>query len=304
MAATAGSSLKPTREFALARLLNREAPLGYALLLPALAILAVFVAYPFAFGLWLALTDSTIGRLGHFIGLANFAYILRDPIFTQALGNTMAYTFVTVFFKLTLGLALAAVLHIEFRFNRFTRAAMLLPWIIPTVLSTLAWLWMFDSTFSVFNRMLAWIHVTGPSWLGQFPWPMISLMTVNIWRGTPFFGVSLLAAMQMVPAELYEAAVVDGAGPWRRWLYVTVPTIRPVILITTLLSIIMTFADFQVIWILTKGGPVNQTQVLSTYAYVVGIQGTDIGIGAAISLFMFPVLCVSIGIILWLLHRD
>jgi multiple sugar transport system permease protein len=110
--------------------------------------------------------------------------------------------------------------------------------------------------------------------------------------------------MQMVPAELYEAAVVDGAGPWRRWLYVTVPTIRPVILITTLLSIIMTFADFQVIWILTKGGPVNQTQVLSTYAYVVGIQGTDIGIGAAISLFMFPVLCVSIGIILWLLHRD
>jgi multiple sugar transport system permease protein len=289
-----------------AGILDREAPLGYILLLPALVILGIFLAYPFAFGIWLALSDSTIGNTGNFIGLANFQYLFaHDPIFLRTVTNTFEYTFVTVVIKFGLGLAMAAVLNVNFRFNRFARAAMLLPWIIPTVLSTLAWLWMFDSTFSVFNWTLKQVGIKGPIWLGQGSWAMASLMLVNIWRGTPFFGISLLAAMQTVPQDLYEAAAVDGATSFRRWLHVTVPMIRPVILIVTLLSIILTFADFQIIWILTKGGPVNSTHVFATYAFQTGVQGAgDIGIGAAISLVMFPFLCLVIAVVLWLLRRE
>lgn len=287
-------------------LLDRERSLGYLLLTPAVVVLGIFLAYPFAFGIWLSLTDATIGSdTYNFVGLAQYRYLfLHDGIFRQTLGNTFEYTFVTVIFKFALGLLMAAVLNVAYRGNHIVRAAMLLPYIVPTVLSTLAWQWMFDPTYSVFNWTLALFGIHGPNWLSTGHWPMISLMLVNIWRGTPFFGVSLLAGMKMVPQELYEAAVVDGAGPVRRWLHVTLPTIRPVILITTLLSIIMTFADFQVIWILTKGGPLNQTQVFSTYAYQVGIQSTDIGVGAAVSLFMFPILCVTIGVVLWLLRKD
>jgi multiple sugar transport system permease protein len=286
-------------------MLDQEAPLGYLLLVPAMVVLGIFVAYPFAFGIWLATSNTTIGNRGDFIGAENFAYLFRDPIFIRTLQNTFLYTFVTIAFKFGLGLAMAAVLNVKFRFNRFARSAMLLPWIIPTVLSTLAWLWMFDGTFSVFNWVLGHVfHVRGPYWLGQGSWPIASLMLVNIWRGTPFFGISLLAAMQTVPQDLYEAAAVDGASAWSRWLHVTLPMIRPVILIVTLLSIILTFADFQIIWILTRGGPANSTHVLSTYAFAIGIQGTDIGIGAAAALAMFPVLCVTIGVVLWLLRRE
>jgi multiple sugar transport system permease protein len=289
------------------RLGSRESLLGYALLTPALVMLLTFLAFPFIYGIWLALTDTAIGSgTGEFVGLDNFVYLFRtDPIFLNALGNTFEYTIVTVLFKFGLGLLMAAALNSVVRFKRFLRAAMLLPFIIPTVLSTLAWLWMFDSTYSVFNWVL--LHafgITGPIWLSQSPWPMISLMVVNIWRGMPFFGVLILAAMQTVPQELYEAARVDGANAIQRWLYVTIPSIRPVILITTLLETISTFSDFQVIWVLTRGGPANATQVLGTYAFQTGISGTDIGLGSAISLTMFPLLVVVTGVVLWLIRRD
>lgn len=286
--------------------LDREGVLGYVLLTPALVLLLIFLAYPFVYGIWLALSDSEIGAGGQFIGFANFVYLFTsDPIYLQALRNTFEYTFVTVVFKFFLGLMMAAVLSVGFRFSRVVRAAMLLPYIVPTVLSTLAWLWMYDSTYSVINWLL--LHVLGihgPVWLSTSPWPMISLMIVNIWRGIPFFGVLLLAAMQSVPRDLHEAGHVDGANAFQRWLFITIPTIRPVILITTLLTIITTFSDFQVIWILTRGGPVNQTQVLGTYAFQTGIEGTSIGLGASIALTMFPLLIILTGVVLWLLRRD
>jgi multiple sugar transport system permease protein len=287
--------------------LDRETILGYFLLTPALVILVLFLAYPFLYGIWLSLTNAEIGGApAEFIGLQNFAYLFKnDPIYLRTIVNTFEYTFVTVIFKFGLGLIMAAVLNVGFRFNRALRAAMLLPYIVPTVLSTLAWLWMFDSTYSVFNWVLLhWFGIHGPIWLSSSPWPMISLMIVNIWRGVPFFGVLLLAAMQTVPQDLYEAAAVDGANAFRRWLFVTIPTIRPVILITTLLSIITTFSDFQVIWILTRGGPVNSTHVIGTYAFQTGISGTSIGLGAAIALTMFPLLIVMTGVVLWLLRRE
>ena len=287
-------------------LLNRERPLGYLLLTPALVVLAVFLAYPFAFGIWLSLTDASIGSDQYnFVGLQQYQFLFtKDAIFRRTLLNTFEYTFVTVIFKFLLGLLMAAVLNVVYRLNQFVRAAMLLPYIVPTVLSTLAWQWMFDPTYSVFNWTLALVGIHGPNWLSTGHWPMISLMLVNIWRGTPFFGVLLLAAMQTVPQDLYEAAAVDGASAFQRWLHITVPTIQPVILITTLLSIILTFADFQIIWILTHGGPVNETHVLATYAFQTGIQGTELGTGAAISLVLFPLLCITVAAVLWLLRKE
>lgn len=287
-------------------LLDREVLLGYVLLTPALVLLVVFMAYPLAYGIWLSLTNTALGAgPGEFTGFRNFQVLFRDPVYIRSLLNTFLYTVVSMIPKFGLGLLMAAVLNIGFRFNRFFRAAMLLPFIVPTVLSTLAWLWMFNSTYSVFNWVLLHaIGVHGPQWLGTEPWALISVMTVNVWRGIPFFGVLLVAAMQTVPQDLYDAAAMDGASAFKRWLFVTVPSIRPVIMIATLLSVVSTFGDFQIIWVLTAGGPVNSTQVLSTYAFATGIPGTEIGLGAAISLTMFPFLCILVGVVLWLLRRE
>ncbi len=288
--------------------LNREMPLAWILLTPTLLILLIFVAYPFLYGIWLSLSDATIGNAGKFVGLQNFATLLQDSIFRQTVVNTFLYTFVTVIFKGTLGIAMALVLNNPLPLRQFMRAAMLLPWVVPTVLSTLAWLWMFDATYSVFN----WVGIhlglchpgTCPNWLGTAPFPMISIMIVNIWRGIPFFGISLLAGMQAIPEELYEAASIDGAGSIHRFWQITLPLLRPVMTVVVLISLILTFADFQIIFILTRGGPTNSTQVFATYAYQVGLQGTQIGEGAAISLFMFPILCIIVFFTLLSLRQE
>jgi multiple sugar transport system permease protein len=296
------------RPFSLGEILDREMPLAWMLLIPTLLILLVFVAYPFLYGIWLSLSDATIGNAGKFVGLQNFNTLLQDSIFRQTVANTFLYTFVTVIFKGTLGIAMALVLNNPLPFRQAMRAAMLLPWVVPTVLSTLAWLWMFDATYSVFNWV--GIHVglchpgTCPNWLGTAPFPMISIMLVNIWRGIPFFGISLLAGMQAIPEELYEAASIDGANAFYRFWQITLPLLRPVTTVVVLISLILTFADFQIIYILTRGGPTNSTQVFATYAYQVGLQGTQIGEGAAISLFMFPILCIIVFLTLLSLRQE
>ncbi|MCW1969753.1 MAG: sugar ABC transporter permease [Anaerolineae bacterium] len=286
---------------------DREDVLGYTLLIPVALLLGIFVGYPFVYGVWLALTDTRIADLssGNFIGLDNFERLLfRDSIFLQALKNSFVYTGITTIFKFVLGLLMAAILNLKFRGNRYVRAATLLPWIIPTVLSTLAWRWMFDGSFSVFNWMLRQVDIVGPSWLGTWPWPFISIMIVNIWRGMPFFGVSFLAGMQTISQELYEAAMIDGSTAWQRFWYITLPLLRPVITVVLLLSTILTFADFQIVYALTGGGPANQTHLLATYSYQIGLRGLEIGVGAAISLFLFPVLAIIVFLTLLTLRRD
>lgn len=287
-----------------AALLEREAVLGYLLLLPAALLLFVFVAYPFVYGLWLSLTDARIGQPATFIGLQNFADLLHDSIFLQAARNSFVYTIVTTIFKSVFGIVMALVLNQHFKFQRFARGAALLPWIIPTVLSTLAWLWMFDATFSVFNWMLRQVGLKGPIWLATSPWPMISIMIINIWRGMPFYGISFLAGMQTIPQDLYEAATIDGASAWGRFLHVTLPLLRPVIAVVLLLSTILTFADFQIVYVLTRGGPANMTHLFATYAFQVGLSGTQIGMGAAISLYMFPILAVVVALTLISIRKE
>jgi multiple sugar transport system permease protein len=299
--------------------LNNERALGYALLAPAIILLVVFVAYPFFFGTYISLTDARIGRPGEFVGLGNFSDLLSDPIFRQTVGNSFFYTIFTTIFKLAIGMLMAVLLNQAFPLKRFVRAAVLLPWIIPTVLSTLAWLWMFDSTYSVINRVLKdWFSIQGPGWLSdsifawrladmtlfRLTWPMISIGIVNIWRGVPFYAISFLAGMQTISQELYEAAIVDGANAWNRFWRITLPLLRYVITIVLLLSIILTLADFQIVYVLTRGGPANSTHLFATYAFQLAVPSTELGLGAAVSMYMFPILALVVFLTLVSLRRE
>ena len=284
--------------------LERDAVLGCLFLAPALVLLLVFVAYPFVYGIWLSVTDTTIGNPGDFVGVQNFWNLLNDDIFRLTVRNTFEYTAVACLFKFVFGLGMAVVLNNRFPLKRVVRAAVLLPWIVPTVFGTLAWLWMFDSTFSVVNWVLKQVNLKGPIWLGAGHWPMISLIIVNVWRGTPFFGICFLAGMQTIPEDLYEAATVDGASGWRKFWGITFPLLIPVTTVVMLLSIILTFADFQLIYVLTRGGPANSTNVFGTLAYWIGISAGQLGVGAAISLTMFPVLAIVILLTLMALRRE
>ncbi len=298
--------------------LNQERTLGYVLLVPAFLLLLVFVAYPFIFGVYISMTNATIGEAGQFVGLNNFVQLLSDDIFRQTVFNSFFYTIVTTSFKLVFGLAMAVLLNQAFPFKRFVRAAVLLPWIVPTVLSTLAWLWMFDSTYSVFNWILrTYFNIQGPIWLSdqlflrvgdtlvaKTSWPMISIILINIWRGVPFYGVSFLAGMQSIPRELMEAATMDGANTWNRFWHITLPLLRHVITIVLLLSTILTLADFQIVYVLTRGGPTNSTHLFSTYAFQIAVPSTQLGMGAAVSMYMFPILALVVFFTLMSLRRE
>jgi multiple sugar transport system permease protein len=286
--------------------LENERVLGLLLMLPGVLLLTVFMAYPFFLGLWLSVTDSTIGHAGRFVAFRNFVDLLGDSIFRQTARNTFIYALVTVPFKLVLGLGLALVLNSAIPFRNAVRAGVLMPFIVPTALSSLGWLMIFDPVFSPVSWLLRhWGLITrNINFLGSPVLAIVSVMIANIWRGTPFFGVTILAGLQAVPHELHDAAAIDGAGAWQRFCHVTLPVITGVMLISTLFSIIMTFADFQLIYILTKGGPANETHIFGTYAYQIGLSATDIGQGAAIALYMFPILAVLAVLLLRYLRRD
>mgnify|MGYP005833444641 CR=1 FL=1 len=292
--------------WSLRRFLDRESSLGVILMLPGALLLMVFMAYPFFLGIWLSLTDSTIGRIGHFIGLRNFIDLLSDTIFHQTARNTFIYAMVTVPFKALLGLGLALILNNRLRLSNIVRAAVMMPWIVPTALSSLGWFMIFDPVFSPISWLFKSLGVISKNinFLGDPRFAIASVCLANIWRGIPFFGITILAGLQAVPQELHEAAAIDGANVWHRFLHVTIPAIRGVILIAALLSIIWTFADFQLIYILTKGGPANQTHIFGTYAYQIGLSATDIGQGAAIALYMFPILSIFAILLLGYLRRD
>jgi multiple sugar transport system permease protein len=307
MAATAvttaalGGAPPPRRQ----RLLEDERKLAFMLLLPTMLLLGLFIAYPFVRGIVLSVTDSRVGVPGDFVGLENYRRLWSDSIFRTSVYNTFLYTAVTTVFKLALGLWLAVLLNRNFRGKAFTRAFILLPFIIPTVLSTFAWKWMFDPTFSVLNWLLYRLGaITGRiNWLGDPDLAMISIMVVNIWRGVPFFAISLLAGLQTISPELGEAAAIDGARPWQRFWYVTWPLLLPVTMVVMLFSVIQTFADFQIVYVMTGGGPANATHLFATYAYQIGVGTGLLSQGAAISLAMFPILFLIVVIQLLYIRR-
>src|SRR5947209_6376690 len=287
------------------RLLEDERWLAFVLLVPTLALLGMFIAYPFVRGILLSVTDTRVGVPGEFVGLANFYKIFNDGIFRTSVYNTFVYTGVTTVFKLALGLWLAMLLNRNFRGKAFTRAFILLPFIIPTVLSTFAWKWMFDPTFSVLNWCLFKLGLISGriNWLGDPDLAIVSVVIVNVWRGVPFYAISLLAGLQTISPELHEAAAIDGARPWQRFVHVTWPLLLPVTMVIVLFSVIQTFADFQLVYVLTGGGPANATHLFATYAYQIGIGTGLLSEGAAISLAMFPALLLVVVFQLWYIRK-
>jgi len=287
------------------RLLEDERWLATCLMAPTLVLLLLFIAYPFVKGIELSVTDTTVGVPGKFVGFANFVKIWSDDIFRIAVWNTCLYTFVTTVFKLILGLWLALLLNRNFRGKAFMRAFILLPFIIPTVLSTFAWKWMFDPTFSVLNYVLFHLGLIHGriNWLGDPNLAMTSVIIVNVWRGVPFYAISLLAGLQTISPELHEAAAIDGARAWARFRHVTWPLLLPVTLVIVLFSVIQTFADFQLVYVLTGGGPANATQLFATYAYQLGIGTGLLSQGAAISLAIFPILLLVVIVQLVYIRR-
>jgi multiple sugar transport system permease protein len=287
------------------RLLESERMLAGLLLTPTVVLLGLFIAYPFVVGVWLSLSSVSVGNPGEFVGLRNFVKAWNDSIFRTAFYNTFFYTFWATIFKLTLGMWLALLLNRHFRGKRIVRAAMLLPFIVPTVLSTFAWRWMFDPTFSVLNWLLyqTGFITTKLPFLSDGTYGMWCAIVVNTWRGMPFFAISLLAGLQTISPDLQEAASLDGANGWHRFWHVTWPLLKPVTLVVVVFSIIQTFSDFQLIYVLTGGGPANATHLLATYAYQIGVATGLLGEGAAVSLFMLPVLFIVVWVQLRYLRR-
>jgi multiple sugar transport system permease protein len=294
------------RRASLSMVLDRQDVFSWLMMALPLAFLAALVGYPFFYGILLSLEDRPVAHAGTFVGLKNFIADAHDPVFWQVTVNTFVYTIVATLLKTVGGLGLALAMNQHFRMKNMVRALLLLPFIVPTVLSTVAWLWMLDPAFSVVNRLLVALGwpKPGPSWLGNPALAMVSIIIINTWRGLPFYGISLLAGLQTVPSELYEAASIDGAGGWARFRFITLPLLRPIILIVTLFSVIFTFADFQLVYVLTHGGPANATQLFATYAFDIAMNGGQLGLGASVALAMLPALALLIVLLTVYLRRE
>ena len=265
-------------------------------MLPAAGLLLVFLTYPLGLGIWLAFTDTTIGQPGHWIGLENFISLSNDPVFWMAVTNTIFYTASATVGKFALGLWLALLLNHHIPFKAFVRAILLLPWIVPTVLSAIAWWWIYDPQFSIISYVVVnvlhlktnYIDFLGTPWHARW-----SLVVANIWRGIPFVAITLLAGLQTISPSLYEAALLDGASGWQQFRRITVPMLMPILAIVLTLSILFTFSDFQLVYAITRGGPFNTTHLMATLAFQRAIDGSELGEGAAIAVSMIPFLVVA-----------
>jgi multiple sugar transport system permease protein len=278
------------------RLQDNRTALGLLFLLPTALLLVLFLTYPLGLGTWLGFTDAKIGRPGEFIGLDNFAFLWNDEVTRLALFNTIFYTVVASVIKFGLGLWLALILNQHLPFKAFLRAIVLLPFIVPTALSAIAFWWIYDSQFSIISWVLErmglihqYIDFLGDPWNARF-----STIAANIWRGVPFVAITLLAGLQTISPSYYEAASLDGATPFQQFRYVTLPLLTPIIAVVMTFSVLFTFTDFQLIYVLTRGGPLNATHLMATLSFQRAIPGGSLGEGAAIATAMVPFLLAAI----------
>ena len=276
---------------------RRDRVLGMVMLAPALAYILLLVGVPFLLALGLSVTNSSAGSLDvSFVGLQNFQSVVTNTVFLRALRNTFIFTFVSQLAVMVMGNILARALMKKFAGKSFVRFLILMPWAAPISLATLGWLWIFDSTFSVINWVLKVVGWFGPGqwyfWLGDTTLGMIAIITIHVWRMLPFSTVILLAGLTSIPSEVHEAADIDGAGPLAKAFQVTLPMMLPILSVAVLFGVVFTFTDMSVVYLLTRGGPYNSTHVLASLAYQDGVLGGDVGRGAAIALFLLPVLVV------------
>ncbi len=278
------------------KLQNSRNALGYVFMLPAAVLLVGLLAYPLGLGTWLGFTDAKIGRPGVWVGIENFAYLVSDSVTRLALFNTLFYTVVASALKFALGLYLALLLNKNLPFKSFFRAVVLLPWIVPTALSAIAFWWLYDAQFSVFSWVLMKLGLIDRyiDFLGD-PWnARLSTIAANVWRGVPFVAISLLAGLQTISPSFYEASAIDGATPWQQFRHVTLPLLTPIIAVVMTFSVLFTFTDFQLIYVLTRGGPLNATHLMATLAFQRGIPGGALGEGAALATLMVPFLLAAV----------
>lgn len=280
----------------LERVSNSRNGMGLLFMIPAAAFLLCFLTYPLGLGVWLGFTDARIGRAGTFVGLENYIWLADDPVFWLSVFNTLVYTSIASILKFALGLWLALILNKHLPYKTFFRAIILLPWVVPTVLSALAFWWIFDSQFSIISWVLIkWgVIDANINFLGD-PWnARLSVIAANVWRGIPFVAISLLAGLQTIPQSLNEAAALDGATSWQRFRRITLPLLTPIIAVVMTFSVLFTFTDFQLIYVLTRGGPVNATHLMATLSFQRAIPGGQLGEGAAIAVAMIPFLLAAI----------
>ena len=287
-------------------MLPPDAGVGYLFVLPLVVLVLLLIAYPLGSAVYLSLTEKYVGYPPRFVGLKNYVELTGDPVFRKVVWNSAVFTVASVTVKLVIGLLMALSLHKALFARRLVRGILLLPWVVPTVITALAWHWMFDALRGFINVSLETLGLIGEpiAWLGQPSTAMMAVVVVNIWRGFPFFGVSLLAGLQAIPADLYEAAAVDGASATQRFRHVTLPGLRPVILVTALISTIFTLNDFNIVYVMTRGGPGIATHILATYTYEVGFQALRWGRAVAVSMYLMPLVVVMIVVLARRLTRE
>jgi multiple sugar transport system permease protein len=291
----------------LARMLGPDYRLGYLFILPTVVLVLALVAYPFCYAIYLSMTRKYVGVPPVFVGFDNYVKITFDGFFQRAVVNSFIFTFGSVGVKLVLGMLMALVLTSRIRFRSFWTGVLLIPWVAPTVVSALNFLWIFDYSLGVLNYLLVKVfHLLpqGVGWLSEPGTAMASVIGVNIWRGFPFFGISFLAGLRAIPGELYEAAAVDGAGPWRRFVSISLPSLRPVVAFVTVMLVIGGFNVFISVFLITNGGPLDETQVLLTYMYRQAFTFLDFGYGSAISFTLTLIVAVLSLVQLRLFRRP
>ncbi len=286
-----GVALRPSARQNLRLFLQRRSTIAVLMCLPLILIIACLVIYPAFYSIYLSMLNKTQTR---FIGLGNFRFLLSRDVFLMVVEQTAIFALTAVFFKALIGLITAHLINnLPASGQRKWRGMMLVPWVIPLALSSLGWWWLFDPIHSAFNYILQSFGYDEVPWLSSPYWARFSVILVNVWYGAPFFLIMYLAALKSVPDQLYEAAAIDGANAWQKFVHITLPMMRNIISITVLFSLIVTFANFDIVQIMTAGGPRNMTHVFATYAFMLGIRSGDLPLGAATSLFMFPILAIA-----------
>jgi multiple sugar transport system permease protein len=273
------------------KFLRRRSTIAFLMALPLMLIVGSLVLYPAFYSIYLATLNKSMER---FVGFGNFTFLFTRETFWMVVKQSIIFAVTAVVFKALIGFGVAHFVHnVPVKGQRKWRGMLLVPWVIPPAMSTLAWLWLFDPSYSAFNWILEQVGMDGVPWLGNPYWARFAVILVNVWVGAPFFMIMYLAALKSVPEQLYEAAAIDGANWWQKLWFITLPMMRNIIAITALFSLIVTFANFDIVRVLTNGGPVDQTHVFATWAFKLGIESNDIPLGACVSLFMFPILAIA-----------
>ncbi len=285
-----------TRRGSMHQLLRQRSTIAFVMCLPLIVVVVGLIVYPAFYSIHLSMLNKAQTR---FIGLANFRFLLSRDVFWMVVQQSAIFALSAVFFKALIGLITAHLINnLPTKGQRKWRGMLLVPWVIPLALSSLGWWWLFDPTHSAFNWVLTGLGFQEIPWLSDPYWARFSVILVNVWYGAPFFLIMYLAALKSVPEQLYEAASIDGANAWQRFVHITLPMMRNIMAITILFSLIVTFANFDIVQIMTAGGPRNMTHVFATYAFLLGIRSGDLPLGAATSLFMFPILAIAAVFIL------